>query len=109
MQGLDSSLIFLVLVGVVFYFMLYRPNKRRIDQHRSLIDSVTVGDEVVTIGGLFGTVRQITDEQFHLELAPGTTVKLAKSAIARRIEPEPPIQLDEDDSEGSETAGGASA
>jgi preprotein translocase subunit YajC len=108
-QGLDSSLIFLVLVGAVFYFMLYRPNKRRIDQHRSLIDSVEVGDEVVTIGGLFATVREITEEQFHLEVAPGTTVKLAKSAIARRIEPQDEVELDESEAEDSETAGGASA
>lgn len=109
MQGLDSSLIFLVLVGVVFYFMLYRPNKRRIDQHRALIDSVQMGDEVVTIGGLFGTVREITDDQFHLELAPGTTVKLAKSAIARRIEAPDQIDLDDGEAEGSEPAGGTSA
>ncbi len=87
MPGLDS-LIFLLLVGAVFYLMLYRPNKRRIDQHRSLIESVEEGDEVVTIGGLFGTVSAITDEQFHIEIAPGTTIRLAKSAIARRIEPE---------------------
>lgn len=106
MQGLDSSLIFLVLVGVVFYFMLYRPNKKRIDQHRSLIESVGVGDEVVTIGGLFGIVTDITEDRFHLELAPGTTVKLAKSAIARRIEPESVIETDV---EGSETAGDTSA
>ena len=109
MQGLDSSLIFLVLVGVVFYFMLYRPNKRRIDQHRSLIESVEVGDEVVTIGGLFGTVRQITDEQFHLELAPGTQVRLAKSAIARRVERPDEIDLDDAAAEGSEPTGGAPA
>ncbi len=109
MQGLDSSLIFLVLVGLVFYFMLYRPNKKRIDQHRLLIDSVQVGDEVVTIGGLFGHVREISDEQFHLELAPGTTVRLAKSAIARRIEPPDEIDLDDADAEGSESAGGTSA
>ncbi len=88
MQGLDSSLIFLVLVGLVFYLMLYRPNKKRIDQHRKLIDSVREGDEIVTIGGMFGSVRTITDDQFHIEIAPGTTIKLAKSAIARRLEPE---------------------
>lgn len=108
-QGLDSSLIFLVLVGVVFYFMLYRPNKRRIDQHRSLIESVDVGDEVVTIGGLFGTVRQITEDQFHVELAPGTQVRLAKSAIARRLERPDEIDLEDTEAEGSEPTGGASA
>lgn len=86
MQGLDSSIIFLILVGIVFYLMLYRPNKKRIDQHRRLIESVSEGDEVVTIGGVFGTIRAITDEQFHVEIAPGTTIRIAKSAIGRRVE-----------------------
>lgn len=89
MEGLNSSLVFLVLVGLVFYLMLYRPNKKRIDQHRRLIDSVEVGDEVVTIGGMFGHVRTITDDEFHVEIAPGTTIRFAKSAIARRLAPEP--------------------
>lgn len=88
MQGLDSSIVFLILVGIVFYLMLYRPNKKRIDQHRQLIDSVTEGDEVVTIGGVFGTIRAITDDQFHVEIAPGTTIRIAKSAIGRRVENE---------------------
>ncbi len=99
MQGLDSSLVFLVLVGAVFYFMLYRPNKKRIDHHRSLIASVEEGDEVVTIGGLFGTVRAITDDEFHLEIAPGTTIRLAKSAIARRLEPDLEEGPDHDEAE----------
>ena len=103
MQGIDSSIIFLILVGVVFYLMLYRPNKKRIDQHRRLIESVTDGDEVVTIGGMFGTVRAITEDQFHVEISPGTTVRVAKSAIGRRIEPE--VAGDAGESETSEDAG----
>ena len=109
MQGFDSSLVFLVLMGAVFYFMLIRPNKKRMEQHRSLIASVEAGDEVVTIGGLFGTVRHITEEEFHVELAPGTTVRLAKSAIARRVERPDEIDLDDSEAEGSEPTGGASA
>lgn len=85
---MSSSLVFLVLVGVVFYLMLYRPNKKRIDAHRRLIDSVEVGDEIVTIGGMLGHVRTITDDEFHVEVAPGTTIRFAKSAIARRLEPD---------------------
>ena len=103
MQGIDSSIIFLILVGVVFYLMLYRPNKKRIDQHRRLIESVGEGDEVVTIGGMFGTVRAITEDQFHVEISPGTTVRVAKSAIGRRIEPE--VAGDAGESETSEDAG----
>ncbi|MDP9068784.1 MAG: preprotein translocase subunit YajC [Actinomycetota bacterium] len=89
-------MVFLVLVGAVFYFMLYRPNKRRIDQHRRLIESIEEGDEIVTIGGLFGSVRTIDDEHFHVEIAPGTTIRMAKSAVARRLEPE---TLEEEDDE----------
>lgn len=95
MQGLDSSIIFLILVGIVFYLMLYRPNKKRIDQHRRLIESVSEGDEVVTIGGVFGTVRSVTDEHFHVEISPGTTIRLAKSAIGRRVEREEPETIDD--------------
>ena len=95
MQGLDSSIVFLILVGIVFYLMLYRPNKKRIDQHRQLIDSVSEGDEVVTIGGVFGTIRAITDDQFHVEIAPGTTIRIAKSAIGRRIDNESADVVDE--------------
>lgn len=87
MQG-EGSIIFLVLVGLVFYLMLYRPNKKRIDQHRKLIESVREGDDIVTIGGMFGSVSSIGEDNFHIEIAPGTTIKLAKSAVARRLEPD---------------------
>ncbi len=103
MQGLDSSIIFLILVGIVFYLMLYRPNKKRIDQHRRLIESVTEGDEVVTIGGVFGTIRAVTDDEFHVEISPGTTIRLAKSAIGRRVEPD--ATPDADENEASQDAG----
>ncbi len=88
MEGSGGSLLFLVLMGAVFYFMIYRPNRRMRQHHRSLIESVQEGDEVVTAGGLLGTVRAVTEDEFHLELAPGTTVRLAKPYVARRLEPE---------------------
>jgi preprotein translocase subunit YajC len=80
-----SGLIFLVLMIAIFYFLLIRPQKRRADQHRSLVNSLSVGDEVVTIGGVFGTVRRLRDEELDLEVAPGTTMRLLKSAVARRV------------------------
>ena len=80
-----SGLIFLALMMVIFYFMLIRPQKRRADQHRSLVNSLGVGDEVVTIGGLFGTVRRLGDDELELEVAPGTTVRVLKTAVARRV------------------------
>ncbi|MFN2491097.1 MAG: preprotein translocase subunit YajC [Actinomycetota bacterium] len=80
-----AGLIFLVFMMVIFYFVLIRPQKRRAEQHRSLVNSIGPGDEVVTIGGLFGTVRRLDDEAIDLEVASGTTVRVLKTAVARRV------------------------
>jgi preprotein translocase subunit YajC len=83
-QALPQFLFIGLLIGV-FYFMLIRPQKRRAEQHRNLIDSIGVGDEVITIGGLHGRVTTIDDENFELEVAPGTKLRFVKSAIARKV------------------------
>lgn len=80
-----SGLIFLGLLIFIFYFMLIRPQKRRVEQHRRLIEGIEVGDEIVTIGGLYGSVRSIGDDEIELEASPGVTLRYAKSAIARRV------------------------
>jgi preprotein translocase subunit YajC len=80
-----SSLIFLVLLIGIFYFMLIRPQKKRVQQHQNLLTSIGVGDEVVTIGGMHGVVRAIGDEDVEIEPAPGVTMRFVKNAIARRI------------------------
>lgn len=82
-QGL-SSLIFLALLIAIFYFMLIRPQKRRVEDHRRLVESIAVGDEVLTIGGMHGRIVGLTDDDVDLEIAPGTTVRFVKSAIARK-------------------------
>lgn len=85
MQSPVGSLVFLVLLFVLFYFMLIRPQKRRMEQHRQLVESLGTGDEVVTIGGIFGTVDSMGGEELVLEVAPGTKVRTLKSAIARKV------------------------
>lgn len=82
--------IFLGLLIFVFYFMLIRPQKKRVQQHRNLIESLSVGDEVVTIGGLHGKVVAIDEEDVSLEVAPGTTLRFVKNAIARRVSEQVP-------------------
>lgn len=86
MQGNPlSSLFFLVLLFVIFYFMLIRPQRRRAQQHQRLLESLEPGDEVVTIGGLYGTITSMGEEDVELEVAQGTTMRFLKSAVARRI------------------------
>lgn len=93
MEGL-SALLFPALLIVIFYFMLIRPQRKRADQHKKLIESVGYGDEVVTIGGVFGIVRSLDDEEVELEVAPGTTMRFLRSAIARRVVEDPAGPVD---------------
>lgn len=85
MQGGASSIIFLVLLVGIFYFMLIRPQKRRVEQHRTLIESLGLGDEIVTIGGIFGTIKNIHDEDMEVEIASGTVIRIVKTAVARQV------------------------
>jgi preprotein translocase subunit YajC len=88
-----APLLLLVLMGAFFYFLLIRPQQRRARAQRELIQSIDVGDEVMTIGGLYGTVRAVEDGRVTLEVAPGVDLMFAKSAIARKL------VFDEDDYE----------
>lgn len=93
---MDAGLVNLLFLGfliLIFYFMLIRPQKRRVDQHRRLLASINDGDEIVTIGGMFGTVRRMAEDEIELEISPGTTVRVVKSAIARRVTEDLPDEV----------------
>jgi len=89
-QGNVTFLISLVLLVAIFYFLLIRPQQRRMRQQRQLVDSLAVGDEVITIGGLFGRIMEMDEESVTVEISPGTQVRFVKNAIARRLTPEEP-------------------
>ena len=84
-SGPLSSLIFLAFLIAIFYFMLIRPQKKRMEEHRKLIESISVGDEIVTMTGMYGRVRTIGDDDVEVEIAPGTNVRFLKTAIGRRV------------------------
>ena len=101
MQG-ASSLIFLIVMVAIFYLLLIRPQKKRVDQHRQLVESIGMGDQVVTIGGLFGHITDEDEETFELEIALGTRVRLLKSAVARKVEEFDETEEAEDEDEDEE-------
>lgn len=83
-RGLAQFIPFL-LIAAVFYLLLIRPQQRKAKQHQELVSSVGVGDRVVTIGGIHGTVESIDDDTMLLEIAPGTSITLIRAAIARKV------------------------
>jgi preprotein translocase subunit YajC len=83
--GLAGLLIPLLFMGGIFYFLLIRPQQRRQRAQRSLIEGLGIGDEVITIGGVFGTIREVDDESVTLEVDEDVQIRFLKSAIARKL------------------------
>jgi preprotein translocase subunit YajC len=85
--GGDALSLLLPLVAMVgiFYFLLIRPNQRRQRAQRDLLESLDVGDEVITIGGVYGTVRELDDEAVTLEVDDDVRIRFVKSAVARKL------------------------
>jgi len=94
--------IFILVLLVLMWFLLIRPQRRRQLETQRLIDSVTVGSEVVTAGGLYGTVTALQDDEVRLEIADGIEVRVAKRAIAGTVSEDEEPEEDEEDEEDEE-------
>ncbi|MGI9336995.1 MAG: preprotein translocase subunit YajC [Gammaproteobacteria bacterium] len=78
--GAIAQFLPLVLIIVVFYFLLIRPQQKRAKQHREMIGALAVGDEVVTSGGIFGKITAIGDNSITVNIGAGE-IKLQKQAV----------------------------
>ena len=74
--------IFILVLLVLMWFMLIRPQRRRQQDAQRMIDSLEVGQEIVTAGGLYGTVTALEGDEVRLEIADGVEVRIAKRAVA---------------------------
>jgi preprotein translocase subunit YajC len=94
----------LLLMGVVFYFLLIRPQNQRRRAQMEMQSNVDVGDEVVTTAGIYGTITQIEDEYgtVMLEIAPNTEIRVSRAAIAQRLVDDEDEHQDEDEVRGAE-------
>jgi preprotein translocase subunit YajC len=88
-------LIILVALFALMWLLLIRPQRRRQAQQAQLQDVIEPGDEILTAGGIHGTVREVEDEIVHVEIAPGTTIRLDRRAVAAIAqEPEPEAEIE---------------
>ena len=77
------SMLPLLLLFVVLYFVMIRPQMKRQKEHKAMIDALAKGDEVATVGGLLGKISRIGDTTLGLELASGVEVNLQRSAVVQ--------------------------
>ena len=87
---MTSGGIFILVLLVLFlvWLMLVRPQRRRQRNQELMIDHLRVGDEVLTAGGFFATVRSVGEDEVVVELSPGNEARVAKRAIAAVLPPE---------------------
>ena len=77
----------LVLIFIIFWFLLIRPQQKRMKEHQTMVANVQKGDRVVTGGGLLGKVSKVSDDEVEIELAQGVKVKAVKSTLQTVIDP----------------------
>ena len=74
----------LILIFVIFYFLLIRPQQKRIKEHKAMVEALTRGDNVVTSGGIVGKIiRVIDNEKAEIEIADNVNVQVIKSTITQ--------------------------
>ena len=97
--------IFIIVILILMWFLLIRPQRRRQQDSQRLIDSLEVGQEIVTAGGLYGTITALEEDEAHVEIADGVDVRVAKRAIAGVVS-EDDAEEDQDElPEAEETPG----
>jgi preprotein translocase subunit YajC len=80
--GFFNMIFPLVLIFVIFYFLLIRPQQKRVKQHQTLIGAVKPRDTAVTNGGLIGKVTKVEEQEVELEIAQGVRVRVMKSMLS---------------------------
>jgi len=76
-----ASLIPLLLIMVIFYFLLIRPQQKKLKEHKAMVEATKKGDSIVTAGGIIGKVTDTKDEVLTVEIAEGVRVKVKRDTI----------------------------
>lgn len=79
--GLTANIVMLVFIAAVFYFLLIRPQQKRARQHREMLAALAVGDEIVTAGGILGSVQKLGDTHIEIDLGGGKIALLQKGSV----------------------------
>ncbi|MDP6925819.1 MAG: preprotein translocase subunit YajC [Rhodospirillales bacterium] len=102
-DGSIMTLLPLVLIFVVFYFLLIRPQQKRAKEHRAMLSAVRRGDKVVTGGGILGTVTKVVnDDELAVEIAEGIKIRVQRSLLAN-------VQSKTQSASGDSAGGGQTA
>lgn len=80
-----SSILLLVAFVIIFYFLLWRPQSKRMKEQKQLISSLAVGDEVITAGGVLGRITKLTDDFIMLLIATNVEITVQRSSVSASL------------------------
>ena len=87
-QGI-AQFIPLILIFVIFYFFLIRPQQKRVKDHRTMVESLKRGDEIITSGGIIGTIERVMeDDRIEVDIGENVKVQIIKSTITSLLKKE---------------------
>lgn len=98
-----GPLLALLITFGLMWVLLILPQQRRMRAHEAVVASLEVGDEVVTAGGVYGTITSVDGETLAVEVAPGVVLRVLRSAVSQRIAPDEDQAEVDDDVPDSET------
>lgn len=75
----------IVIMIAIFYFLLYRPQKKQQNRRRAMLDSLKKGDQVITIGGIYGTIEELGDKSLKLKIADGVVIEVVRSSVNANV------------------------
>lgn len=88
--SMASTLVQLALIFLIFYFILIRPQQKKIAQHQTMLDAIKKGDKIVTGGGIYGTVTKADEEKLEVEIAKGIIITVSRATVRNVIDGEEP-------------------
>jgi preprotein translocase subunit YajC len=86
------SFVPILLIFAIMYFLMIRPQQKKVKEHKAMVDALRRGDQVVTSGGLIGKVTKVADAEVEVELAPNVKVRVVRSTITQVVSKTEPVE-----------------
>jgi preprotein translocase subunit YajC len=89
MSEAEVTIVWIAGIAMLTWFLFVRPRRRMMTRQRELLGALSSGDQVVTVGGIYGTVVAVDGDEVRLEIAPDIVIRVARRAVAGRVGPPP--------------------
>jgi preprotein translocase subunit YajC len=91
----EVTVVWIAGIALLTWFLFVRPRRRMMNRQRELLGALSTGDQVVTVGGMYGTIIALDGDEVRLEIAPDVVIRVARRAVAGRVGPPPAVIAEE--------------